>query len=886
MQHYFKIKLFIAVLMLSLTLSVHAEAEQSAAEGNHSKSIFRDMGSLFNFKKWGRKSKDQAVVSGNAETNAVTPENVNAAVESALRQKSIVEQSMQKKGEVALEQGILLYHQFQFQEALKYFEEASVYLPTDERVMAYLSKTRQVLGQESIKPKDVGDWVSENQRIANQELLIKVRFHKERGLELLNRAKQVWLKTEGSEVALTTLQEARYEYRRASNMISQLPPGANKEGQDEEVKVVNQEINALEASWKGIQRKITEKQAKDEAVKLSTESKDYDGTRLKALLSQARRLYLEKKYDMCENLCRTILSEWPKNEDAQLILGKSIRKRDRILFEEIRDKSEEEWKRNIERIRESSISYSEWLNFSKNWDEIQQIRGQVNEVKREEPEWIRQMQQRMKSRVKLFLTDNNLRVIMQMMQEQTGINFNIDSNLNVDELVVQNLTLNDVPADSALELILNGLSKDSKLIYQFRDEVIYITNTENQNAFIRPKRILYDVTDLVTSFGENTLGEGEGLLTGAALSGLDREEESTEPLSTATLIEIIQAAIDPKSWDGNGVNISEFETGKIVISQSVDVHEKIQELLEMFREQQKLQVSIETRFITSTDDDLFEIGVDWKGLDEVPLENSGGQVGSGVYSKRTNTNSDTRVASLLGSAADDAVGGAPIFINDNRAGEGLNFELAVLDPIRAGLALHALDRKEKQKDLLRPRLTVLNNKQGYILNSREQSYIREYESEEGYVTPQIDKVSSGELLVVRPTVSSDRRYITLELSPQVTRVIDLEPRLISLPVRQPNNNGGGGVTNSTIVAVTIELPKLQVWQVQTRIQVPDGGVVFVGGRMGNTERKVSRGVPILSKIPLIGRLFRSDGEYVQLDNLIISVRAKILVFDELENQLN
>jgi general secretion pathway protein D len=511
----------------------------------------------------------------------------------------------------------------------------------------------------------------------------------------------------------------------------------------------------------------------------------------------------------------------------------------------------------------------------------------VNDVQREEPEWMRQMRQRMKSRVKLNITDNNLAEIMQRIQEQTGLNYQIDPNLDMDELVVADLQLNDpVPTDSALNMILGGLPSDSPLIYQFRDGLIFITTKENQNAFIRPKGKLYDVTDLVTSFGDDTL-DAAGLLTGGALDGLDEEEDSTEPLSTATLIEIIQEAIEPESWDGNGVNITEYEEGKIMISQATEIHEKIQDLLEMFRKQQKLQVSIETRFITSQDDDLFDIGVDWKGLDEVPLEDSGGEVGSGVYSKRTNTNSDTRVASLLGSAADDAVGGAPLFINDNRATEGLNFELSVLDPIRAGIALHALDRKQKQKDLLRPRLTVLNNKQGYILNSVETSYVREYESEEGYVTPEVSKVSSGELLVVRPTVSSDRRYITLELSPQITRLIEFEERLLDLPVRQNNNGGGGnGAQQTNIVQVTVELPRLLVWQVQTRIQVPDGGVVFVGGRMGNIERKVSRGVPILSKVPLLGRLFRSDGEYVQLDNLIISVRAKILVFDELENQLN
>ncbi len=868
--------------------------EKDTTVGQEFKSLFRDMGSLFNFKKWGRKKKsdESAIVDEVKEKDVVAEtevpkEDYSEAVDAALRQKSIVEQSMVRKGELALEQGISLYHQFEFQEALKYFEEARVYLSDDERVMGYLSKTRQVLGQETVKAKDVGDWIAENQRIANQELLIKVRFHKERGSELLNRAKQVWRQNEGSEVALNTLQEARYEYRRANNMINQLPAGENKEGEEDLIKSIYQEINALEASWKSTQRKIAELNSKDEAIRLSSESKDYDETRQKSLLSQARRLYLEKKYDLSENLCRTILSEWPKNADAKLILGKSIRKRDRLLFEDIRQKSEEEWKRNIEKIRDSSITYSEWLNFSKDWEEIQQIRGQVNEVKREEPEWMRQMGQRMKAPVKLFLPDNNLREAMQSMQEQTGINFNIDSNLDMDELTITGLQLDNVPADSALQLMLDGMATESPLIYQFRDELVYITNKENQNAFIRPKQILYDVTDLVTSFGENTIGEGEGLLTGATLSNIDEEDDTTEPLSTATLIEIIQEAIEPESWEGNGVNITEYEEGKILISQATLVHEKIQELLEMFRKQQKLQVSIEARFITSQDDDLFELGVEWKGLDEVPLEDSGDQVGSGIYSKRTNAGVDTRVASLLGSAGDDAVGGAPLFISENRNTEGMNFELSVLDPIRAGLAMHALDRKQTQKDLLRPRLTVLNNKQGYILNSEDTTYIREYESEQGYVTPEVAQVSSGELLVVRPTVSSDRRYINLELSPQITRLVELETRQVSLPLDSRNGGQNGGQNGgSRIVDVTIELPRLQVWQVQTRIQVPDGGVVFVGGRMGNVERKISRGVPVLSKIPLIGRLFRSDGEYVQLANLIISVRAEVLVFDELENQLN
>ena len=185
-----------------------------------------------------------------------------------------------------------------------------------------------------------------------------------------------------------------------------------------------------------------------------------------------------------------------------------------------------------------------------------------------------------------------------------------------------------------------------------------------------------------------------------------------------------------------------------------------------------------------------------------------------------------------------------------------------------------------------PRITVLNNQQGYFVSSTEESYVKNFTSTNGSILPTPDRVSSGQLLLVRPTVSSDRKYITLDLSPQITRVLALETRPLTVPVRQNTGNNNNNSSQNEIVTLSIELPSVEVWQIQTRIQVPDGGIVFVGGRMGNIERKTTRAVPLISRIPLIGRLFRSDGEFTELNNLIISVQAKIMVFDELESKLH
>jgi general secretion pathway protein D len=429
------------------------------------------------------------------------------------------------------------------------------------------------------------------------------------------------------------------------------------------------------------------------------------------------------------------------------------------------------------------------------------------------------------------------------------------------------------------------LPTDSPLVYQFVDELVYITTRENQNLFNRPEQVLYDVTDLVTSFGDIAFGENDGLMTGESLSGVSEVGEGVTALSTSTLMELIQETIDPDSWNADGVSVTEYEVGKILISHSVEIHRQIQELLDLFRKQQKLQVSIEVRFITSEENDLFDMGVEWRGLPEVQMQNLV-SAGAGVYSSRTNLSSDTRIATLMGSAADSTVDGAPPFITENRSSQGFNAQLSVLDPIRANIVMHALSRKRNIKSLLAPRLTVINNRQGYFINSIDETYVRNWEPDGGNYVPEVARVSSGELLVVRPTVSSDRRYISLDLSPQITRKLRFENRALEVPViRNTTNEFGVSSTGVETLALTIELPVVEVWQVQTRVQVPDGGVVFVGGRMGNTEKRSSRSVPVISRIPFVGRLFKSDGDHIELENLIISVRAKILIFDELESKL-
>ncbi len=96
--------------------------------------------------------------------------------------------------------------------------------------------------------------------------------------------------------------------------------------------------------------------------------------------------------------------------------------------------------------------------------------------------------------------------------------------------------------------------------------------------------------------------------------------------------------------------------------------------------------------------------------------------------------------------------------------------------------------------------------------------------------------------------------------------------------------GGAAAENATN---TITLPVTQKQELSVTVCVPDKGILMIGGLGSRSETKTSSGVPILSKIPIIKRLFSSkkiDRDIATDGNLIILVKPTILIREEQEAQ--
>jgi type II secretory pathway component GspD/PulD (secretin) len=124
---------------------------------------------------------------------------------------------------------------------------------------------------------------------------------------------------------------------------------------------------------------------------------------------------------------------------------------------------------------------------------------------------------------------------------------------------------------------------------------------------------------------------------------------------------------------------------------------------------------------------------------------------------------------------------------------------------------------------------------------------------------------------VRPTVSNDRRYITLELQPTVADLLEPIPTFAT-------------TLASSFSPVIIQLPEIRLQQARTTVRIPDKGSILIGGlkRIQTVDRASE--TPWLAKIPILSFLFSRKGRSDEMSHLMILVRAEITDLAEQEER--
>ena len=347
------------------------------------------------------------------------------------------------------------------------------------------------------------------------------------------------------------------------------------------------------------------------------------------------------------------------------------------------------------------------------------------------------------------------------------------------------------------------------------------------------------------------------------------------------LINLIRDVIEPGSWDDASGNAIRGRQGQIVVTHTPEVQKKVNDLLNSLRKSRAIQVSIDIRFITVSDNFLEAIGFDWTGQDNpaasaphyIDTDADGvPDVSTGLEYDRTisggNWSAFGMINNALGIGATLGTGRGP-----GGAG-GLTLHGSFLDDVEVNFILTAVQQSTRATVLNAPKLTMMNGQRAYIAISRQQNFVQDVsvevsESAVGY-DPEIGTVQDGIVFDVRPTVSADRRYVQMDMRPSIATIEDIS-RTRRSNVEMPLARGLLGIF------VLIGL----AWLLSSdRRRFP--WTLVIGGLSQAYDNEMETGIPVLSKIPIFGKLFSRRGFTTEKSSIVILVKPTIIIQEELE----
>lgn len=317
---------------------------------------------------------------------------------------------------------------------------------------------------------------------------------------------------------------------------------------------------------------------------------------------------------------------------------------------------------------------------------------------------------------------------------------------------------------------------------------------------------------------ENLAKSGEGMITKIIKLNY---ANSTEMVSQ------VKGVLKPM-----GTVIADSRTNSLIIK---DLPAGIQEAESLLKalDTKTLQVVIEARIVEVSSNFSKELGVRWGGKIDI-----GESTLTGVSALSTTSNGSNFAVSL---PAADITGGIGFTIG------------SIGDSLLLDMELTAGERDGRLRIVSRPKITTTNNKpatihSGLTFRIRTAASTTTTEGSE-FTSATLEEIKTGINLTVTPQISSNNSVLLKieadKSDPDFSRAIDGIPGVIEKSA-------------------------------STTVLVKDGETTVIGGLYRSTSSSQDDKVPYLSKIPLLGWLFKSHEEKIDNEELLIFITPHII----------
>ncbi len=316
-----------------------------------------------------------------------------------------------------------------------------------------------------------------------------------------------------------------------------------------------------------------------------------------------------------------------------------------------------------------------------------------------------------------------------------------------------------------------------------------------------------------------------------------REQEGNLEFSTRTLSYAKVADVLPilkKQMSPRGELVIDERTNTLIISEVPERFKIIDGLIETL-DAANQQVQIEARIVEATANSLDSFGIQW-GMNGVADAAHGNQTNLVFPNSVKFEGVQSTTANPSGYAINIPTANSVIFPKISLGNIAGTFNLDV--------ALSALTRKGKGRIISSPRATTQNNMTA--------------------------EITQGERIPIETNQNNTitTQYVNAALEMKVTPQITARGSVImEIDIKNDVANFDKQVKS---------IPSIITESVKTTVMVMDGGTIVIGGLYKVTQSISSDGVPILSKIPLLGALFRNRNSEGSKRELMIFITPRII----------
>ena len=295
---------------------------------------------------------------------------------------------------------------------------------------------------------------------------------------------------------------------------------------------------------------------------------------------------------------------------------------------------------------------------------------------------------------------------------------------------------------------------------------------------------------------------------------------------------------------------SNKSAGIISVFATQKTHEVVKKYLEEVKANSSSQVLIEAKVVEVTLSKEFHSGINWTLLAR---------------------NSGSTLASL--SAGRNATDPLQITISKGQLREDLSGAVSALESFGTVRAIAS------------PRIHAMNNQKAnldftekvvyFTINSSNSSSVNTgggsgNSSTTASLTTQKNEMPIGTKLEITPVINIENNEITLNIKPElIVRGTD---------VSDPSINPVNGTSLGN------KVPTSKIRTLNTTAKIQNGNVLVIGGLMTENASNSDSGIPFISRIPVIGWLFKNVSRKNEVIETVIFIKATVVHHDSLPNK--